>query len=56
MGNMKEAERMYNYIIEKMISKNVIAKDSLEYFTNLGDICDFAEQLRIRAEESSLNM
>lgn len=56
MGNKKETERMYNYIIEKMISKNVIAKDSLEYFTNLGDICDFAEQLRTRAEKSALNM
>ncbi len=56
LGEYKGREKMYDYIVDKMISKNVIDNNFREYFTDLGDICDFAEQLRVRAEESSLNM
>ncbi len=56
VSNSKDAEKMYNYIVEKMINKGVITSDFREYFTNLGDVCDFAELLRSRAEESSLDM
>ena len=56
VSNSKDAEKMYNYIVEKMINKGVITSDFREYFTNLGDVCDFAELLRSRAKDSSLDM
>ena len=53
IGAAESAERLYAILIDEMIGKGVIDLEDREYFTELGDICDFSNRLKHRIEKFS---